>query len=249
MNFLLPDPERLIVVPGHAPLSQNVRPDQLPSSDQIAADQHWELQSFQAGEPPFYIDHIRAGVDRLHQDPGSVLMFSGGHTREAAGPWSEAASYLAVAGLHNFWQATDTEAAQLERRTLKEEHARDSLENLRFSLGLFYQQYHRLPSFITVVGWGFKSQRFDQHRQALGIPAERFAYHGVNEPADLAGAQQGEAKALTLFQQDPLGEKPLLSQKKQQRNPHNQVIPYPDDSLLPAIADQFPGNQQLRRSA
>lgn len=249
MNFLLPNPEHLIVVPGHAPLNQGVQPDHMPEPSQIAADQHWELQGFQAGEPPFYIDHIKAGVDQLRQDPLSVLMFSGGRTREKAGPWSEAASYLAVAGLHNFWQATATEASQLQKRTLTEEHARDSLENLRFSLGLFYRQYHRLPAFTTVVGWDFKAGRFDQHRQALGIPANRFAYQGVNNPQDLAAAERGESQALVLFQQDPLSENAPLSQKKQQRNPHNQIIPYQDTELLPAIADQFPENQHLRRSA
>lgn len=62
-------------------------------------------------------------------DPEALLLFSGGQTRRAAGPRSEGLSYWVVAEAAGWWGHED-----VRNRTFTEEHARDSFENLLFSL-------------------------------------------------------------------------------------------------------------------
>ena len=84
------DLENLIVVAGHAVYVAH-------DFSRLADDTSWYLQSFQKGEPPFYIEHIRRGVELAHGDRKSLLVFSGGQTRYEAGPRSEAQGYWLVA--------------------------------------------------------------------------------------------------------------------------------------------------------
>ncbi len=85
--------ENLIIVAGHAAFKEGIA--SCPHNP--GKDEHWVLQSFQHGEPPYYIEHIQKGVELLQKDPLSLLVFSGGRTRKEAGHWSEAASYKSVA--------------------------------------------------------------------------------------------------------------------------------------------------------
>jgi hypothetical protein len=43
------------------------------------------------------LDHIRLGIEAAAKDPKALLLFSGGQTRQAAGPRSEGLSYWVVA--------------------------------------------------------------------------------------------------------------------------------------------------------
>ena len=95
-------PANLIIVPGHAAFKETTT--SLP--EDIENDNNWALQSFQVGEVPYYIEHIDAGLTLLKQLKDSVLVFSGGRTREDVGKWSEAASYLAVAETLTGWDKT-----------------------------------------------------------------------------------------------------------------------------------------------
>ena len=213
----------LIVVPGHASFADHIT--EVPPDPQ--ADEHWVLQAFQTGEPPFYIEHIKIGVDQLKLQPQARLYFSGGRSR-AASHWSEAGTYDKIASHFNFWKTSETEKHDLNERTFTEEYARDSFENLLFSLCAFYQRFNTYPQIVTVVGWAFKQARFDFHRQTLGIPADRFRYIGANNPDDLTIALQGEEKALEQFRADPWGKNPPLSFKRTERNPFGIVPPYPE---------------------
>lgn len=59
-------------------------------------------------------------------------------------------------------------------RMVTEEYARDSHENLLFSTCRFSEMTGQYPSKITVVGFEFKRQRFqDIHRYAIGYPQEQ----------------------------------------------------------------------------
>ena len=62
-----------------------------------------------------------------------------------------------------------------------EEFARDSYENLLFSVYRFREVTGRFPAKITVVGYEYKRQRFvDVHRVAMRIPASMFEYVGID---------------------------------------------------------------------
>ena len=129
----------------------------------------------------------------MKSDPSSLLLFSGGETRRDVGPISEAASYYFLAK-HNHWLP---EGDNVENpRTFLEEFARDSFENLLFSLCRFREITGRYPAKVTVVGFDFKSKRFtDLHAKALGIPYHRFQYVGLQPTCpnfDHAKAERGE---------------------------------------------------------
>ncbi len=173
-----------------------------------ASDASWALQSFQAGEAPFYLEHLRRAVELTNSNPDTVLILSGGQTRAEAGPRSEARSYRELAGIMG-WSA----------QTILEEYSRDSFENLLFSLCEFRQAVGAFPEHVTVAGWGFKRERYDLHRATIGWPAERFTYVGVNQPDDLPAALAGEQRTLSSFRQDPFGRSGPLQTKRSQRNP------------------------------
>lgn len=217
-------PEKLVIVPGHASFKQEVDGNRLP--DDIFADDPWVLQSFQRGEPPFYGEHMKAGVDILEEERGGALLVpSGGFTRAESGDkWSEAGSYVAAA-IHEQWIAgAETQPSGIAL----DEFARDSLQNVIGGIYSFREATGEFPKQIIIPGWSFKEERFKLHAEALGIPLGRVAYIGVNNPteADLVGAEKGEAKAVAAFRADPLGEGPELSAKRAERDPLNHGNPY-----------------------
>ncbi len=206
--------EHLILVAGHAVYLA-------PDFTRPEADESWFLQDFQRGEPPFYIEHIRRGVELAAQNAGALLLFSGGPTRRAAGPRSEAQSYWYLAE-HFGWFGCEN----VRERAATEEFARDSFENVLFGLCRFHEIAGRWPARLTVVSWTFKSARFDLHRAALRWPWERWEFIGAHNPLDLAGAEAGERQAHQQFKQDPYGAQLPLSDKRQARNPFRRQPPY-----------------------
>lgn len=68
-------------------------------------------------------------------------------------------------------------------RAHTEEHARDSLENVLFSLCRFHELTGHYPERITVVSYDFKKERFlELHRAAVQFPPERFFFEGTPGP-------------------------------------------------------------------
>ena len=81
----------LIVVAGHAVfIGHNFEAAAEPTD---TAD--WTLLPYQMRQLPAFIDHVRRGVALAQQRPNSLLLFSGGETRGAAGPRSHTRSSLA----------------------------------------------------------------------------------------------------------------------------------------------------------
>ena len=110
-------------------------------------------------------------------------------------------------------------------RAYTEEHARDSYENLLFSLCRFHELTGAWPRNVTVVGYEFKRRRFEElHRAAVAFPASRFAYVGT--PAATPRAEQGEATAAAAFREDPYGCGPALRAKRHLRDPFARGVPY-----------------------
>lgn len=203
------NPHNLLVVPGHASFKETVN---LPLPENFADDTHWALQPFQKGEPPYYVEHIQAGLSNADEE--TFVVFSGGRTRPESGPqWSEAKTYHEIAKLY-------PEYDKLAHVAL-EEYARDSFQNLEFSINAFRSAQGQPPRHIAVVGWEFKRQRFQFHAETLGIPSGDFTYLGVNNPApeDIEGALRGEAKALEDFHRVPRGDSGILLEKRLSRDP------------------------------
>jgi hypothetical protein len=234
----------LIVVAGHAPFRQSV--ETVP--DNVHSDDAWVLQSFQRGEAPLYIEHIRRGVELLRQNPAAVLVFSGGYTRREAGlRWSEAATYRATAR-HFGWWSDEEWRRGLDTRTALEDYSRDSFENLLFSLCVFQQVTSRYPRHVTVVSWMFKEARFDLHRAAIRFPRERYSYAGFNQPLDLESAQRSETSTVRHFQSSWYGSSGPVAEKRLTRNPFQREHPFRACPGLQAFFQfiEAPDNAQTR---
>jgi hypothetical protein len=213
-------PEHLIVVAGHAVMRLN----KLSIADK--SDSGWYLLAYQKdqGFPATISSHIRKGIDLIKTDDSSVLVFSGGQTRKDVGPTSEAASYYYLAEEKKWMKS-------LEHRVFLEEYARDSFENLLFSVCRFREVTGYYPSRISVVGFDFKGNRFQElHRKAIGFPSANFTYVGVrtvHPHFDQSKAVRGEDVAVQSFTKDLYGcNDPSLFQKRETRNPFRRTVPY-----------------------
>jgi hypothetical protein len=207
MPLPMPSPTtNLILVPGHAIVRDFTN---------LESDESWFLLDFQKGEAPKYLGHIETAIHLAAADPNSLLIFSGGPTRLEAGPRSEALSYwLAADHLHWFGHSHVSSRAHLE------DFARDSFENLLFGICRFRELTGHAPHHVTVIGWEFKRQRFeDLHRPAIHWPRERFTYIGANNPDSLAQALASEALAREKYQADPYSTSEEFRRKKAARNP------------------------------
>jgi len=138
----------------------------------------------------------------METDSRSLLLFSGGQTRHDVGPTSEALSYYLVAQQNNWIEGHN-------KRVYLEEYARDSFENLLFSLCRFYEITGNYPTAVTVIGFDFKSHRFsDLHRKAVSFPSENFTYIGLvptHAAFDHKRAVEGESFVVEAFEEDMYG--------------------------------------------
>lgn len=71
-----------------------------------------------------------------------------------------------------------------------QEHARDSFENVLFSLCRFYELTGHYPAAITAVSYTLKQRRFEEvHRAAVRFPASNFTFIGTPVPPAAKGAE------------------------------------------------------------
>lgn len=227
--------DHLILVAGHAVLDPHA--ESLERADR--RDGVWYLMDYQRNQdlPQAFVSHIKRGVDEAAADPQALLVFSGGQTRPEAGPLDEASSYYRVAEHYGWWDQgseTNDDGLSVPLRTVTEDFATDSFQNLMFSICRFHEVVGSYPSKITVIGFSFKMQRFASlHRAAIRFPIERFRYIGIEPPSsshfDLAKAEQGEkTNSVRFFEGDPYGCKdPVLREKRSARNPFKRTNPYP----------------------
>ncbi|GAX11759.1 hypothetical protein FisN_7Lh140 [Fistulifera solaris] len=217
--------KNLIIVAGHSVTISG----HLEDANQDEND--WFLLDYQRhrGLPEAIVGHIRAGIAAAQKDPTSLLVFSGGETRAATGPETEGASYYRVTDAMQLWPSQSTVRA----RTITEDFATDSFENLMFSICRFREVTGSYPDTITVVSFSFKQTRFQtMHAKALRWPPNRFQYIGVDPSAStgfvLEEAMKGELEnSVKPFQSDPYGcHSKILQEKRKQRNPFSRTPPY-----------------------
>ncbi|KAF5809498.1 hypothetical protein HanXRQr2_Chr04g0157841 [Helianthus annuus] len=211
----------LVMVAGHSVYTSS-------SCEKVDKEDSWFLESYQknAGQAATFVAHIKEGVESAVRDEEALLLFSGGETRKDAGPRSEAQSYWMVAESKGWFGNRE----KVRWKALTEEHARDSFENLLFSVCRFRELTGSYPQNITVVGYDFKKERFvNLHRSAIRFPETRFVYLGT--PAATTSkeaALKGEALVRTQFQHDPYACLGSLRRKKIGRDPFHRSIPYPN---------------------
>lgn len=220
-----------VIVAGHAVLRIN----KLSTAE--TSDAAWYLLSYQLnqGYPGIISSHIKKGISIAQNDPGAMLLFSGGQTRRDVGPLSEAASYYFVASEKKWFTTKQSPSntaasANIVNRVFLEEYARDSFENLLFSVCRFREATGRYPSKVTVIGFDFKSKRFtDFHRKAIAYPSGNFSYVGIQPKHpnfDHGKAARGEADTVRGFKSDMYGCSSQLSEKRDVRNPFRRTTPY-----------------------
>ncbi|EPS44039.1 hypothetical protein H072_1937 [Dactylellina haptotyla CBS 200.50] len=207
------DLTHLVIVAGHAIwMGGNTLGDD---------EKEWTLLPYQHGLAKTFKEHIVAGVKVAEENEDSLLMFTGGETRSFAGPASESQSYWSLAYLSQLIEPNSS----LFNRSTTEEFARDSYENLLFSICRFYEYTSNYPTKITVVGFEFKRERIETvHRAAIRYPEQNFHYIGIDNTDDMAQLEdftKGEKEGpLEQFKADPHGcTDPVLVSKKKGRNP------------------------------
>ncbi|KAI8325712.1 hypothetical protein GQ54DRAFT_326871 [Martensiomyces pterosporus] len=196
----------LVIVPGHGVYLGNESP---------LDESNWFLLNEQRGEVGAFMAHVGKAIEIVKEHDSALLLFSGGETRVEAGTYSEAQGYWAAADKMG-WLTKD-----VYRRVMTEEFARDSYENILFSIARFHEITGNYPDRITVVGFDFKRERFvDLHRGALKYPKIRFNYVGINPPGDVKALAKSEREnAYDLFAKDLYGCKGRLAEKREKRNP------------------------------
>ncbi|KAH8967707.1 hypothetical protein BDL97_03G090400 [Sphagnum fallax] len=229
-NSPFKDLHSLVMVAGHAVYTSS-------SCDKPDGEDAWFLEPYQKhpGQASTFVKHIKSGVEVASIMKDSLLLFSGGETRKDAGPRSEAQSYWGVAEAEGWFGKTE----DVRWRALTEEHARDSFENLLFSICRFRELTGHYPSNITIVSYDFKESRFSElHRIALRFPASQFSFVGIpTTPTSQKAAVAGEVKVQKMFQEDPYGCTGSLRTKRIARDPFIRSIPYP--SGCPEIRGLF----------
>lgn len=182
--------QRAIIVPGHAIYTGDS------SLEGLEMDDNWILESFQrGGQVRTFVRHIEKAVAMAKEDPEAVVIFSGlvfsvlaiesslmmiciasGQTREHAGPQSEGQSYWSIANslIHKENNNDSSTIDSLATRMIVEDYARDSYENVLFSICRFQEMTGNYPSSITVVGFEFKRKRFEEvHLPSLRYPEQQ----------------------------------------------------------------------------
>ncbi|CAM8880551.1 unnamed protein product [Rhodiola kirilowii] len=212
--------KNLVMVAGHSVYTSN-------GCGKADEEGSWFLESYQKhpGQAATFLAHIRKVVEVTARDDDALLLFCGGETRKDAGPRSEAQSYWMVAESKSWFGNQES----VRWRALTEEHARDSFENLLFSVCRFRELTGSYPHNITVVSYDFKEDRFVHlHRSAIRFPEERFFYTGTPASStSKTAAIKGEALVKAQFEQDPYGCLGSLRRKKIGRDPFHRSIPYP----------------------
>jgi hypothetical protein len=216
---------RAIAVAGHAVLRDERAP---------ALDESWFLLPYQQGEAACIVEHVRAAVLAAAEDPAALLIFSGGATRPAAGPRTEALSHWLVAEAHEWFGR-----AEIRDRALTEEFARDSFENLLLGVCRFKEYAGAWPLHLTLVSWAFMEERFHLHREACRWPRERFAYLGPNDPPQREQALLSEAAARDRYRADPYRSGPFFRAKRDERNSQRRrhAFHYPRGGLKSSPAE------------
>src|SRR4051812_18943089 len=129
------------------------------------------------GEDIFYASHIETAFQLLAQHRYDYLSLSGGRTHRAV---EEQTGGLSEAEGARQYAIDQGLVSPDDHRVILEASARDSMENLYFSVLAFFHRTHRWPSRVGVISWASKGLRF--HLIACGMRlGGRIFFHGVGD--------------------------------------------------------------------
>jgi hypothetical protein len=133
------------------------------------------------GEELIYEQHVRDGLSIFRSERYEALVFSGGHTRpklqEVQNGFvtnTEAEGLLEFAFNHGL-------CAGREKDIYVESYARDSFENILFSIMCFYHHNESWPSRVGIVSWKFKALRFYLIACGLKLGDGKFIFFGSGD--------------------------------------------------------------------
>eukprot|EP00754_Rhynchopus_humris_P006417 Rhum_TRINITY_DN13095_c0_g1::Rhum_TRINITY_DN13095_c0_g1_i2::g.56867::m.56867 len=206
-----PEMEELVMVAGHSVLTGT-------DHGRVESEGSWFLERLQTGQLSTYLRHMQRGVELAAENPRAAVVYSGGQTRGPAGPRSEGASYWVASAAEGWWGHPEVAS-----RAWVEEYARDSFENLLFSMCRFREVYGVYPRWVTVVSYSYKRERFESlHREALRFPLSRFKYVGVDPESN----PYTDAGNIEKFTADPYGCGEKSTALRSSRNPFHRTAPY-----------------------
>lgn len=253
-----PQIENLIILPCHSVYAPELNREFSDPSDsdrfsKVLDANNWLMASFQkeSEDQVSFVKHIEMSLLELHENIGdSVLVVTGGYTKSEIEK-SESSGYIEVAKSVGFLK---NPYFRIGTNILVEEYARDSYENVLYSICLFYKKFQKFPKKITVVGYGFKKERFVNshlatlgYKDASGGDGDHVKYVSVgpfypDKPESMSEIEYEEKKslfwtslkesekknALDLFKLNPFGSKgSKLYTKKETRDPwgkHSQAF-------------------------
>lgn len=191
----------------------------------LEKEEMWALEPFQRveGQALTFAEHAREGVRAAAGDPRALLLFSGAETRKDAPAESEGHTYWKLSEAHGWFESDGVPGGTaVASRAMTEEGARDSLENVLFSMCRFHELTGRYPEKITVVGYTLKERRFTELHvaRAARYPLGRFKYVGTKVLESVShSAADGEAATARVWERDIYGCGAELSGKRLRRDP------------------------------
>ncbi|KAF2021018.1 hypothetical protein BU24DRAFT_457034 [Aaosphaeria arxii CBS 175.79] len=228
--------DNLVIVCCHAIFHPDVDSSSFPLHSPYD-ERNWHLAPFQRsnpatrkpGEHETFLSHISAGCSALTTGSwatNSVLVFSGGATKQSLTSLTEARSYynaaLALDLSRGYQSGFPTKTLYDAGRILLEESATDSYQNLLFSILLFRQTVGSYPKDIRIITHAFKAKRFlELHAPAICWPSDYIRVQGIDpvmSSEELVDTVQGESRyGQDPWREDPLGTGEILSQKRKAR--------------------------------
>ncbi len=174
------------------------------------------------GQEPVHKDHIKKAFDLLDRD--HMLVLSGGNTQPELNVDKNEAEEV-----YDFALNIGVEKAEIiEEKIIFEKFARDSFENLFFSLLAFKKETGDWPQKTTIVSFNFKKYRFNAISIGLKLPILSFlACEDIWLPAEQAeAAQLSESNIIEKMIEgkkiwDPLQRAISFREKREQRRHKN----------------------------
>jgi hypothetical protein len=160
-----------------------------------------------------YKSQLKTSLSLLANGNYDVLIFSGGYTKPKVEK-SEARGMLD-------W-AEDLHLTQEGDRILLEEFARDSLENLLYSMCRFFQFFGEFPALVHSCTWRFDIRRYEIFAQKLALPNFQVVPVGKR-----SGEKRIAEELASLAESDPFSQKqPGSAEKYLKRDPWKKIPPY-----------------------